>query len=56
MLNDHLRATGASLLSADDFRLTQVIPAVMGAVEPELVLARAPIFPQVWDWNEPKPQ
>ena len=40
MLNDHLRATGASLPSADDFRLTQVIPAVMGAVEPELSLAR----------------
>ena len=40
MLNDHLRATGASLPSADDFRLTQVIPAVMGAVESELSLAR----------------
>ena len=41
MLTDHLRATGASLPSADDFCLTQVIPAVMGAVEPELPLARA---------------
>ncbi len=41
MLTDHLRATGASLPTADDFRLTQVIPAVMGAVEPELPLARA---------------
>lgn len=40
MLNDHLRATGASLPTADDFRLTQVIPTVMGAVEPELPLAR----------------